>query len=451
MPQTPETLRRLADLLIDPQETLDIEIKGWLDIASENEHRALLAKAIIALANHGGGFIIVGFESTPNGVSPAVNRPDNLAVYSPDTVNAVVNRYIEPSFHCEVNIVTRAVDRLAYPIITVPGGHHVPVRSKRSGPNGQTIQQNVYYTRRPGPQSEPPQTGHEWDALMRRCIGNAREDLLNQFRGILAGGAAAVAPQENRLQQVTRWHATSLERWRALSETLPAEHPARLRHGYYNVGYQLFGNVERVQGTALLDALNRGVVRHTGWPPFWVPTRDGIRPYMHDGNVECWLGPDGQDRDPGHADFWRASPDTQFFLIRGYQEDGHENAQAEPGTIFDITLPTWRIGEILLHAASMARQLGDAQAQAVLIFEWTGLNGRSLRSFANRTRHMADRYTARQERYRADLTVQADQIGDQLPELVGRVIRPLYELFDFFQLPATLPLEELERMRRDRF
>jgi hypothetical protein len=64
---------------------------------------------------------------------------------------------------------------------------------------------------------------------------------------------------------------------------------------------------------------------------------------------------------------------------------------------------------------------------------------------------MADRYTARQERYRADLTVQADQIGDQLPELVGRVIRPLYELFDFFQLPATLPLEELERMRRDRF
>lgn len=47
---------RLADLLLDPREALDVEIKGWLDLAGSDEHKATLAKAILALANHGGGY-----------------------------------------------------------------------------------------------------------------------------------------------------------------------------------------------------------------------------------------------------------------------------------------------------------------------------------------------------------------------------------------------------------
>src|ERR1700722_13929213 len=55
-----DTARRLADLLVDPHETLDFEIKGWLDV-SASEHQAKLAKGIIAMANHGGGYILIGF------------------------------------------------------------------------------------------------------------------------------------------------------------------------------------------------------------------------------------------------------------------------------------------------------------------------------------------------------------------------------------------------------
>ena len=47
--------------------------------------------------------------------------------------------------------------------------------------------------------------------------------------------------------------------------------------------------------------------------------------------------------------------------------------------------------------------------------------------------------------------MQADQISDGLPELVGKLVAPLYELFDFFQLPGALPAEELARMRANRF
>ena len=54
------TRERLADLLVDPNEGLDLEIKNWLDLANSNEDKATFAKGALAIANHGGGFIVLG-------------------------------------------------------------------------------------------------------------------------------------------------------------------------------------------------------------------------------------------------------------------------------------------------------------------------------------------------------------------------------------------------------
>jgi transcriptional regulator with XRE-family HTH domain len=453
MPVNEGPNRRLADLLEDPRESLDVELKGWLDIRDDKEHKATLAKAIVAQANNGGGVVIIGLEEVADGaVVEARERPSNMAGYTPDTVNAVVNRYVEPTFHCDVQIVKSPRTGADYPIIAVPGGHTVPIRSKRGGPDGKSLQANVYYIRRPGPQSEQPQSGREWDELMRRCLANAREGLLDQFRMLMAGGPPVIQQQETEERALVRWWATSLDRWADLAEPLPKDHPARLRHGRYAFAYQMFSDaLEPKSGAGLLEALRAAVVRHTGWPPFWVPTRDGIAPYMRDGNVECWLGPDGEDRDPGHADFWRASPDAQLFLLRGYQEDGSENERAVPGKIFDLTLPVWRVGEVLLHAESMARQFGVPGARVEIIAEWTGLEGRTLTSWANPDRWLVERNRSREATCFTSLAVQADQISDALPELVDRMVRPLFELFDFFELPPGLVADELARMRARRF
>ena len=51
------TRERLTDLLVDPMEALDFEVKNWLDLQDSNSDKATLAKAVLALANHGGGFI----------------------------------------------------------------------------------------------------------------------------------------------------------------------------------------------------------------------------------------------------------------------------------------------------------------------------------------------------------------------------------------------------------
>ncbi len=452
MPTSNNLSRRIPDLLRDPREALDTEFKSWLDLVNNEEHKAILAKAIIALANHGGGVVVIGFEETPEGVVAADGRPENLSAYSPDRVNSVVSRYVEPPFHCDVQTITSPLDGHDYPVVVAPGGHRTPIRSRRDGPNGNVIRQNTYYTRRPGPQSEPPQSGQEWDTLIRHCISNARDELLDHFRLLMTGALPAASPPDTELERVSRWFDSSIEYWQRRANALPAGHHAKLQHGHYAVGYQLFADeLEPRRGAALLEAMRVGTVRYTGWPPFWVPTRPGIAPYMLDDNVECWLGPDDQNRDSAHSDFWRASPEAQFFLLRGHQEDGLENDITPSGQIFDLTLPTWRIGEVLLHAASMARQFNVPRARVVMVIEWTGLAGRRITNLANRNRLLFDGHTSRQATYRTNISAQADQIADTLPELVDRLVRPLYELFDFFQLPATLVTEELARMRERRF
>ena len=80
---TMEDLRPLVDY---PMERLDAEYKDWLDLR-ENHGRATLAKAAIALANHGGGHIVIGLaEDGASFTSKA--KPENCPEITQDAVNS---------------------------------------------------------------------------------------------------------------------------------------------------------------------------------------------------------------------------------------------------------------------------------------------------------------------------------------------------------------------------
>ena len=96
------TSERLADLLVDLREDLDLEVKNWLDLKGDNNDKATFAKAALALANHGGGFIVLGFEETGEGMAEVANRPATLDRYNQDLVNGIVRNYCDPSFHCVI-------------------------------------------------------------------------------------------------------------------------------------------------------------------------------------------------------------------------------------------------------------------------------------------------------------------------------------------------------------
>lgn len=209
MPNDPQ-LARITTVFEDPREALDVEIKNWLDLANDNQDKATFAKAALASANHGGGLILLGMTEDPDGARPADGRPATLDGFGQDLINGIVSSYADPAFHCAVHMRPNATGEL-HPVVVVPGGHRVPIRAKRAGPHGNTVQNGAIYVRRPGPCSEVPQNAQDWDALLARCLANRRDDMFDQIRALITGAVPqAEAPSEPA--RIDRWTETCLAR-----------------------------------------------------------------------------------------------------------------------------------------------------------------------------------------------------------------------------------------------
>src|SRR5580658_2224805 len=113
-------ITELELLLTAPAEALDVEHKGWLELDTNDEHKALLAKAAIAIANEGGGYIIVGLrEEHSNLISEP--RPIGIAPYDQDLINQIIRRFASPQFHCTLTTVKHPVSGIEHAVIRVPG------------------------------------------------------------------------------------------------------------------------------------------------------------------------------------------------------------------------------------------------------------------------------------------------------------------------------------------
>jgi hypothetical protein len=165
----------LDRLILEPSETLEVEYKAWLDLTTRG-HKAKLAKELIALANHGGGHVVLGFSDP--GMSPLA-KPNGYPALTADDINGIVAAYADPPFHC------RIAEVLGHVVISVPAGATVPIRSKRGSADDDDIVNDCYYIRRPGPNSEAPRSGLEWDVLLRKCIANRDQELEAMVRRIL--------------------------------------------------------------------------------------------------------------------------------------------------------------------------------------------------------------------------------------------------------------------------
>ncbi|MFD1940829.1 helix-turn-helix domain-containing protein [Paradevosia shaoguanensis] len=443
------TTEELQPFLVEPREDLAAEYKTWLDLTT-NDHKAILAKASIAMANHGGGYIIVGFDDQGHQLT-SVARPAAVPEVSQDVVNAAIQRFAAPAFHAEVYNVPHPANGIVHPVIVVPGNMTEPVMSKRDCPG--VIAQNRCYIRKPGPRSEEPQTGDEWRELLRRCVLAGREDMLEAIRSIVSGRVEPAALPPDARAELHDFLEQARARWEELCANLPEDAAARFPQGYYEMAFSLVGaesapNLGELQNR--LQTAHR--LRLTGWPAFLMMNTNEWAPYPHEDFVEAWVGrPSDRQRnyeDSAHADFWRVSKGGKLYTIRGYSEDSHAERLA-PGSAIDITLPVWRIAEGLLFAARLAETFEEVEAISVEC-RFTGLNDRVLTS-VNRDRAVFDDRTSHTPEIVLTGQVTLDQVRDNLTEFMHQLLTPLYERFDFFQLSTELVDTELGRLRRGRF
>lgn len=443
------TTEELQPLLREPREDLATEYKNWLDL-DKNEDKAVLAKAAIALANHGGGFIILGFEDQGHQLVP-VARPASIPEVSQDAVNGVIRRFASLEFHCDVHNVPHPIGQVIYPVIVVPGNMTEPIMSKRDCVG--VIAQSRCYIRKPGPRSEEPQTVDEWRALLRRCVLAGREDMLEAIRSIVSGRVDPAPLPPNAQEELHAFCEAARARWSKLVECLPEGAQERFPHGFYEMGFSLVGarsvpNLTELQ--TRLDSARR--LKLTGWSAFLRLTTPEWAPYPHEDFVEAWVGrPAARQqnlKDAAYSDFWRASREGKLYTIRGYTEDSIADRIA-PGKAIDITLPVWRVGEGVLFAARLAEAFEEVEAIAVEC-RFTGLDGRYVTSLDSSRAVFNDRFSRTSEVTLAGRAT-PDQIRDNLTEFMHQLLTPLYERFDFLPLSSELVDTELVRLRGGRF
>ena len=444
-----EDIQQLVD---EPREDLAYEYKDWLDLIS-NEHKATLAKAAIALSNHGGGFIVLGFAEQGQTLE-SQPRPETIPEITQDAINEAIRRYAEPEFHCEMHKCICTVTGVEHPVVVVPSSLAVPVMSKRECKG--TIAQNRYYIRKPGPRSEEPLKSEEWRTLINRCVRTNRDDMLEAIRSIITGSVETQSPMPNALDELRDYCTAANDRWEALVSNEPDDAASRFPQGYYEMGFALVGAKPANSLAELQDRLDVArQIKLSGWTPFLALRVPGHDPYPHEDFVEAWVGRSVQDdwmtNDPSHSDFWRVSRDGKLYTIRGYSEDNPRNHFASGlmnnnGPVFYIPLPILRIGEGLLFASRFAETFEEVD-QIAIRCRFTGLNDRCL---AHEYNNYSSYYISRTNE--VVLTGQAtlQQVQDNLAEIIHPLLSKLYDYFNFFSLQFNLVSEVLKELRNNR-
>lgn len=189
-------------LLDEPNETLAVEYKEWLNLAAV-EVRAHLARHIAALANHGGGVIVFGITDK---MQFAGNNPYPTPSCDRDLIASIVKKYLEPKFQCDVRQIVSSAGN-THPIVVVPPHGTTPICAKANGPlvgNKITgIVKGIHYVRKPGPASGQVETAAEWGPIIRRCAMHDPAAILGAVDAALRGSGP---PSLSVTEALKNWH-----------------------------------------------------------------------------------------------------------------------------------------------------------------------------------------------------------------------------------------------------
>ncbi len=427
----------LQELLDNPNETLDVEYKAWLDLA-DNETRADLARHVAALANHGGGTIVLGTDDAMGYAGP---NPFPKVPCDRDVVAGIVKKYLDPPFQCDVFVVKSTVGN-EHPVIVVPPHGAVPVCAKAGGPivNGKSkgITQGAYYTRKAGPESAAITAAAEWAPIIRRCAMHERAAILGAIDAALRGGSSAPPDLTDALKT---WHDAAHAVF--LKDVTEAkEPPPELGKAHWQLSYAIERSDRReVDPNELIDVLRRvnaevrDLVR-TGWSMFYVFTRPEIAPFFHtdiasgQGEkdfLECALVRDPEPKTDGF-DMWRVAADGKATLIREYWEDQpawNKQFNRTPGTWLSPNLMMRSLAEFVRHARGLAERFDTATAVAFRC-EWHGLSGRYV---YNPDSHWFDARSSRSDHRVATGTWPVSMLTTGWPRIVAELCGPVARLF----------------------
>lgn len=273
----------LEQIIRSGRETKTLDYKGpssW----DEKDKKACceLVKDILAMANTGGGYIVVGVAESAAGFDFLGLSDDQLKSFDPSRISRFVQNYADPPISCEVAKVTSHARTFA--VIEVAGFSDTPHICQKDFEG--VLRATALYVRTDNSESAPIKSSADFRRIVEAAVRNKQDQLLQSFRAILVGTAKAHAADQSTTQ-----FREELNRSRARAATANAyqktadEKPYR---GFRETwSFPAHFDRERLGIAALRQAVQNAKVEYLGWPFLPCDPFEGRRPGVMDDGYEA--------------------------------------------------------------------------------------------------------------------------------------------------------------------
>ncbi len=468
-----DNFSRIQALVERPGESLSVEIKRWFD-PDKPDGKFLLIKAAFAIRNHGGGYIVLGFDDEtlqPDSENIPINTKES---FHQDKIQEIITKYASEPFGITVEFPSR--EGKVYPVITIPPGVKTPVAVRSDLKNTENADKSLVsgsiYVRSLNSNNRVSSTKagwNDWPAIievcfenretdigrfLRRHLGNLKSENLNAVAKLILEIAQPLSVESNQSKLTNeevaqKYSEESEERFcSAIKEkkiTLP-------EFGAWDVSLILLGDIPPYKANDdFLNLLRQNNPNYTGWP-IWLISRNfsdkSKQPYIFNKTWEAFLL--NLDKAGLHdLDFMRYDPKGRFYLKRMYQDDQAGQSKVPgPCTVLDFCLPIIRSAEAVAVGLTLAKAMGCSPEKTTLafLFKWNKLNKRELTSWVNPERYISSGQRAYQDEVSSYIEVPLETSLSAVGGIVAQIIQPLFQVFDGFQISSKVVEDLTQRL-----
>jgi len=444
-------LKRIQELVDHPTESLSVELKRWFD-PDQPEGIAKIIKTVLALRNHGGGYMVIGFNNETLEADSGKEPTPVRSVFHFDKIQGIVSKYSSELFEVAVHYPKR--DGQEYPVIVVPSNVKTPVatKSKLCAGDKTLVKADTIYVRSLSANNTPSTTQaiwKDWSKITEVCFDNREADIgrflrrhlssltPNLVREFFSAGSKETEDQSSIEELLRGFLQESKKRY---EEVIRERHISPPEHGAWEVALGIIGDLpSHSANSEFLNLLSSSNPNYTGWP-VWIINR-GFRkkednPYVNKGIWEAFINNIGSDWGDD-IDFMRLDPKGRFYLYRPLEDDISSSERApKPMTELDFGLQVFRTAEAIAVGIEFAKALGckPEKTQLAFAFRWSCLKGRRLSSWSEPGRFSSSSYYAYQDEVLSFVNVPLETPISALDAYVAQAVKPLFEVFDGYTI-----------------
>lgn len=447
---------KIESLVQNPSESLNLEIKTWIDLSSK-EGIAKLVKSIFAIRNRNGGHLLIGLNDKTLEPDPPSNSSAVKSVYSVDRIQALVSKYAQVPFDIGVQYCKR--DRITIPVFSIPSGIREPVVVSRNlqAVGGKPLLKSgdIYFRtlRANGTPSSVRILPRDYAELIDICFENRESDIGRFLRRQISKSdlrsLAQILNRENpdselkgeqRAYQVVEEGNKSMQF--AISQQERQQEWNRVQDGLtLQAGLAIYPpRAESPPTEEFLNRVSASNPNYTGWP-MWLDSsyfaEERHRAYVQ---VDKWeaLLLDLHSNPFKHFDFYQFNPNGEFYLFRVMEDDLQDNVEAR--TVLDPTLTIRRVAEVLAVGVSLAKNLDwESDAIAHFAFKWTGLSQRTLVPWVRPMEWLLTFHgLSRSNEAHSSVQVRIGTPHRALEPYVSKAVGPLFSQFDGYEAPREV-------------